>query len=103
MTTKCVLLHKELEESQKTLSDYELSFEEFKRHAAKNKDRIRDLEKRRVETAKQIKVVIDRDNLARKRIDKLKKERGDLIQGHQAAISIRVACKCLAKQRISKL
>jgi chromosome segregation ATPase len=79
MTTKCVSLHKELEESQKTLSDYESSFEEFKRRAVENEDRIGDLERRRVETAKQIEVVIDRDNSARKRIDELEKERGDLI------------------------
>jgi hypothetical protein len=56
-----------------------------------------------VEIAKQIEVVIDRDNSARKRIDKLEKERGDLIQGHWAAISVRVARECLAKQRINEL
>jgi hypothetical protein len=50
--TKYVSLYKELEESQKTLSDYGSSCDEFKRHATKNKDRISDLEKRRVETAK---------------------------------------------------
>jgi DNA repair exonuclease SbcCD ATPase subunit len=103
MTTKCVSLHKELEESQKTLSHYESSFEEFKRRAAENEDRIGDLERRRVETAKQIEVVIDRDNSARKRIDELEKERGDLIQGHRAAISVRMARECLAEQRIDEL
>jgi chromosome segregation ATPase len=103
MTTKCVSLHKELKESQKTLSHYESSFEEFKRRAAENKDRIGDLERGRVETTKQIKVVIDRDNSARKRIDELEKERGDLIQGHRAAISVRMARECLAKQRIDEL
>jgi len=56
-----------------------LSFEEFKRRATKNKDRIRDLKRGRIKTAKQIEVIIDRDNSAKKRIDKLKKERGDLI------------------------
>jgi hypothetical protein len=59
-----------------------LFFKEFKRYAAKNENRIKDLEKRRVKTAKQIKIVINKDNLARKKIDKLKKEKGDLIQGH---------------------
>lgn len=103
MTTKCVLLYKELEESQKTLSDYESSFEEFKCRAAENKDRIGDLERRRLETTKQIEVVIDRDNSTRKRIDELEKERGDLIQGYQAAISVRVARECLAEQRIDEL
>lgn len=103
MTTKCVSLHKELEESQKALSDYGSSFEESKRRAAENEDRIRDLERRRAETAKQIQVVIDRDNSARKRINELEKERGDLIQGHRTAISVRVARECLAEQRIDEL
>ncbi|KAH8792207.1 hypothetical protein F5882DRAFT_376763 [Hyaloscypha sp. PMI_1271] len=103
ITTKCVSLHKELEESQNTLSDYGSSFEEFKRYATKNEDRISDLEKRRVETIKQIQVVIDRDNSARKRIDELEKERGDLIQEHREAISVRVARECLAEQRIGEL
>jgi DNA repair exonuclease SbcCD ATPase subunit len=103
MTTKCVSLHKELEESQKTLSDYGSTFEESKHRAAENEDRIRDLERKRAETAKQIQVVIDKDNTARKRIDELEKEKGDLIQGHRAAIGVRVARECLAEQRIDEL
>jgi hypothetical protein len=52
MTTKYVSLYKELKESQKTLLDYRSAFEESKRRAAENKDKIKDLEKRRAETVK---------------------------------------------------
>jgi hypothetical protein len=103
MTTKCVSLHKELDESQKTLLDYRSAFEESKRRAAENEDRIRDLERRRAESAKQIQVAIDRDNSARTRIDQLEKEMRDLIQVHGATISVRVARECLAEQRIDEL
>jgi hypothetical protein len=85
------------------LSDYRSAFKESKRRAAENKDRIRDLEKRRVETVKQIQVFISQDNLARTRINELEKEKGDLIQGHQVIISVRVAREYLAKQRINEL
>jgi hypothetical protein len=86
-----------------TLSDYRSAFKESKRRAAENEDRIRDLEKRRVETVKQIQVFISQDNLARTRINELEKEKGDLIQGYQVVISVRVARECLAKQRINEL
>ncbi len=56
-----------------------------------------------MKSAKQIQVVIDRDNSARKRIDELEKERADLIQEHRAATSVRVARECLAEQRIDEL
>jgi chromosome segregation ATPase len=82
ITTKCVLLHKELKESQKTLSNYRLSCKEFKRYTAENEDRIKDLERKRAKTAKQIQIVINKENSAKKRIDKLEKEKSDLIQGH---------------------
>jgi chromosome segregation ATPase len=103
MTTKFGSLYKELKESQKTTSKYRSAFEEYKRRASKNRDKVKDLEGRRVETAKQIQVIINRDNSARTRINKLEKEREDLIQGHRAAISLRVARECLAKQRIDEL
>ena len=50
--TKYVSLYKELKESQKTLSNYGLSYKEFKYRATKNKDRISDFERRRIETIK---------------------------------------------------
>ena len=59
-----------------------MSFKEFKCRAIENKDRIKDLKKKKVKTIKQIKIVINKDNLARKRINKLEKKRGDLIQGY---------------------
>lgn len=52
MTTKCVSLYKELEESQNALSNYESAFEESKVRAAKSENMIRDLEGRREETVK---------------------------------------------------
>ena len=79
MTTKCLLLHKELKKSQKMSSDYRSAFKEYKYHASENRDRIKDLKGRRVETTKQIQVIIDWDNSARTRIDELEKKRGDLI------------------------
>jgi hypothetical protein len=103
MTAKFGSLHKELEESQKTTSDYRSAFEEYKRRASENGDRVKDLEGRRVEAAKQIQVAIERDISARMMIDELEKEREDLIQGHRAAISVRVARECLAEQRIDEL
>jgi translation initiation factor 2B subunit (eIF-2B alpha/beta/delta family) len=82
ITTKYVLLHKKLKNSQKTLFNCRLSCKEFKRYATKNKDKIKDLEKKRTKTTKQIQVIINKDNLARKRINKLKKKKGNLIQKH---------------------
>ena len=103
MTAKCVSLHKEHEESQKTLSDYRSAFEEYKRRAAENEDRTRDLENRRVETAKQIQVFISQDNLARTRIDELEKERGDMIQQHRVATNITVDRMNSAEQKVEEL
>jgi len=103
MTAKFGSLHKELEESQKTTSNYRSAFEEYKRRASENENRIKDLEGRRVEAAKQIQIAIDRDTSARRMIDELENEREDLIQGHRAAISVMVARECLAEQRIDEL
>ncbi|KAF8862746.1 hypothetical protein BDZ45DRAFT_686574 [Acephala macrosclerotiorum] len=107
MTTKCLSLHKELDESQGVISNYDSAFKESEHRVAAEKsqfeDRIRDLEGRRVETAKQIQIVLGRENSAWRRIEELEKEREDLVEEHRAAINVRVARESLAEQRINEL
>ncbi|KAL5316318.1 hypothetical protein ACEPPN_015363 [Leptodophora sp. 'Broadleaf-Isolate-01'] len=107
MTTKCLSLHKELDESQRVISNYDSAFKESEHRVAAEKsqfeDRIRDLEGRRAETAKQVQIVLDRENSAWKRIEELEKEREDLAEEHRAAINVRVARESLAEQRVNEL
>jgi hypothetical protein len=66
MTTKCLSLYKELDESHKVISNYDSAFKESEHRAAAEKsqfkDRIRDLKGRSSETAKQLQIVLDREN-----------------------------------------
>ncbi|KAH8653963.1 hypothetical protein BGZ60DRAFT_519459 [Tricladium varicosporioides] len=128
MTTKCISLHKELEESQETVSNYNSDFKEYERRVTAEKaqleDRIRDSEGGRVETAQQMQVVLEDRNSARGRVDELEKElnktlarealalqkfdeqekvREHLIQEHRVEVNMMTAREALALQRIDEL
>ena len=103
LTTKNLSLSKEAEQSKKTLSEYRFAFEELKLRATDNEDKILDLEMKRAETAKNIQVVIDKNNSTAERIEELEKEKADLIQRYQAEITMRVAREGLAARRFDEL
>lgn len=69
MKTKCLSLHKELDESQRVIRNYDSIFKESEHSGAAEKSqfeaRIKDLEGRRAETATKIQIVLDRENSAK--------------------------------------
>lgn len=124
MTTKCMSLHKELEESQNTISGYESTKRGFAAEKVQLEDTVKDLEMKRAETAQQIQIVLDRetrargrierlekeihervtrDSLALQKVEQLEKEREQMIQEHRAEVNMRFAREGIAEQRISEL
>jgi chromosome segregation ATPase len=85
MATKCMSLHKELEESQITISNYESAFKKFENSIASGKMQLED-------TAKDLERRTSELQIAMKRIQELEKE-----------VDKAVARECLAEETVSEL
>ncbi|MAD85146.1 MAG: hypothetical protein CL912_19470 [Deltaproteobacteria bacterium] len=130
MAAKCVSLHKELEESHMTISNYESAFKNFENSITSGKvqleDTAKDLErrtselqiamKRIQELEKEVNKTIARECLAKKTVSELEKERAhlsldldeleeereDAAQKHWARINEMIAREALAEQKIAE-
>jgi chromosome segregation ATPase len=92
MTTKCLSLHKELEEPQNKISNYESTQRSVAAEKGELEDRVKDLETKGAERAQKIQIVLDRETWARNRIEELEKE-----------VNKRVARECLALQKVDEM
>lgn len=85
MAAKCVSLHKELEESHMTISNYESAFKNFENSITSGKVQLED-------TAKDLERRTSELQIAMKRIQELEKE-----------VNKTIARECLAKKTVSEL
>lgn len=92
MTKKCVSLHKELEESQKMISNYESTGRDVAAEKVQLENRANDLERHTADLAQTIRVMLDREAWARRKIEELEEE-----------ITKGVARECLAVQKANEL